>query len=225
MCRSLGACMHAPADPRMRGSVHAAGTIRGVVLLPEHLEGHGVTLRRWRPGDEELLHQAVVQSTEHLRPWMEWISQEPQTVQQRRLMLIRWEQDWLGGGDVAYGVFVDGAMAGGCGLHRRRGPRALEIGYWLHPSFLGRGIMTAAARLLTDAAFTVAGVERVEIHHDKANAASRGIPQRLGYELEGERPDPRQAPGEIGIDCTWVITRSAWLAAAGPPGQRSRSSR
>jgi RimJ/RimL family protein N-acetyltransferase len=199
--------------------------MRGVVLLPEHLEGYGLTLRRWRPDDADLLHHAVVESTDHLRPWMDWISQEPRTVEERRQMLIRWEQDWLAGGDAAYGVFVDGgAMAGGCGLHHRGGPGALEIGYWLHPSFLGRGIMTAAARLLTDAAFDIPGIERVEIHHDKANTASRGVPQRLGYELVGERADPRAAPAEIGIDCLWRITRNGWPPPGRRPGRRLSSS-
>lgn len=182
------------------------------MLLPQQLEGYGVTLRRWTPSDAERLHQAVVESIEHLRPWMEWISQEPQTVQARRRMLIRWEQDWIDGGDVAYGVFVDGdTVAGGCGLHHRRGPGTLEIGYWLHPAFVGRGIMTAAARLLTDGAFNMPGVEQVEIHHDKANTASRGVPRRLGYELAEERPDPPAAPAEVGIDCLWRVTREEWL--------------
>jgi ribosomal-protein-serine acetyltransferase len=145
---------------------------------------------------------------------MEWISQEPQTVEQRRRMLVRWEQEWLAGGDVAYGVLVDGgAVAGGCGLHRRRGPRTLEIGYWLHPGFVGRGIMTAAARLLTDAAFAIPGIEQVEIHHDEANKSSRGVPRRLGYEFIGERPDPPAAPAEIGVDCTWRVTRGRWPAS------------
>jgi RimJ/RimL family protein N-acetyltransferase len=170
-------------------------------------------LRRWRPDDAELLHRAVVESTEHLRPWMAWIGQEPQTVEQRRRMLIRWEQDWLDGGDVGYGVFVeDGAVAGGCGFHHRRGPGTLEIGYWLHPAFLGRGIMTATVRLLTDAAFAIPGIEHVEIHHDKANAASGRVPERLGYDLVGEAPDAPVAPAETGVDCTWRVARAEWLA-------------
>lgn len=183
------------------------------MTLPERLEGYGVTLRRWRPADAELLQQAVVESTDHLRPWMDWISDGPQTLQARRRMLIRWEQRWLAGGDVGYGVFVDGgAVAGGCGLHYRAGPGTIEIGYWIHASFLRRGIATAATRLLTDAAFEIPGIERVEIHHDKANTASRGVPRGLGYELVEERPDPPAAPAEIGVDCTWRMTRSVWLA-------------
>jgi RimJ/RimL family protein N-acetyltransferase len=90
-----------------------------------------------------------------------------------------------------------------------------------------RGIATAAARLLTDTAFALPGVEYVEIHHDRANAASRAVPRRLGYELVGERPDPREAPAEVGIDCTWRIARAAWIEASEMPGAilRSASSR
>jgi ribosomal-protein-serine acetyltransferase len=53
----------------------------------------------------------------------------------------------------------------------------------------------------------------VEIHHDKANTRSGGIPRRLGYVFAGEAPDAPAtpaAPGEVGIDCTWRMTRDAW---------------
>jgi RimJ/RimL family protein N-acetyltransferase len=96
-------------------------------------------------------------------------------------------------------------------LHRRLGPGALEIGYWTHPKFLRRGIASAAARLLTDAAFALPAIEYVEIHHDKANLASRGVPERLGYEFIGERPDATAAPAELGVDCTWRMSRERWL--------------
>jgi ribosomal-protein-serine acetyltransferase len=181
------------------------------VRLPEQLEGHGVSLRRWRPDDAALLHRAVVESVEHLRPWMDWVSQEPLSVGERRTMLESWERDWQAGGDVGYAILVEPrTVAGGCGLHHRRGPGTLEIGYWTHPSFLRRGIATAAARLLTDAAFAIPGIERVEIHHDRANLRSRGVPEGLGYELVGEAPDRPAAPAEVGIDCTWRMTREAW---------------
>ncbi|HLY48612.1 MAG TPA: GNAT family protein [Solirubrobacteraceae bacterium] len=184
-------------------------------ILPEHLEGYGVTLRRWRADDVELLHRAVDESYAHLRPWMDWVAQEPLSVEQRRAMLRRWEEDWRAGGDIIYGTMIDEArVAGGCGLHHRRGPGVLEIGYWTHPAHLRRGIATAAALLLTDAAFALPDIEFVEIHQDRANTASRGVPRRLGYELVEERPDARAAPAEVGIDCTWRIDREGWAAAA-----------
>ncbi len=59
----------------------------------------------------------------------------------------------------------------------------LEIGYWIHPAFIGRGLATAAARLVTEAAFSVPGIDRVEIHHDRANEISGAIPRKLGFTL------------------------------------------
>lgn len=181
------------------------------MLLPEQLTGYGITLHRWRPSDAERLHQAVMESLDHLRPWMAWVSQEPITVEQRRAMLQGWEADWLAGGGTNYAVLLDTeTVAGGCGLHNRLGPGALEISYWTHPAFLGRGVASTAAQLLTEAAFAVPGIQRVEIHHDRANLRSRGVPERLGFEFAGESPNRCAAPAEVGIDCVWKLERSAW---------------
>ena len=184
------------------------------MVLPERLTGYGVTLHRWQPGDAERLERTVIESLDHLRPWMDWAGEEPLTLEQRRALLKGWEEDWRAGGDAVYAILVENdVVAGGCGLHRRRGPRALEIGYWTHPRFLGRGIATAATRLLLDAVFSDPGIESVEIHHDKGNLRSRRVPERLGFEFVGEAPDRRAAPAEVGIDCAWRMERGAWLGA------------
>lgn len=183
----------------------------GPIKLPEHLDGYGIVLRRWRLSDAEALHQAVLESIGHLRPWMEWIAAEPQTIEQRRGLLARWDREWSQGGDCSYGIFAPGErVAGGCGLHHRRGPGVLEIGYWVHPAFLRQGIATRASRLLTDAAFTLPGIERVEIRHDRANVASRGVPAGLGFELIGQEPKSEPAPAATGVDCVWSMTRRRW---------------
>ncbi len=179
--------------------------------LPELIAGPGTfMLRRWVQEDVQVLGQAVTDSIEHLRPWMPWIEQEPLSVADRRGLIEEWERDWLAGGDVVMGVFVDGRVAGGCGLHHRVGPHGLEIGYWTHPLFLRKGVATSAARLLTQAAFARADITHVEIHHDKANEASAGIPRRLGFQLVHEVRDTPQAPAEIGISCEWQHTRETW---------------
>ena len=182
--------------------------------LPERVEGDGVLLRRWRVADAELQQQAVAESLEHLRPWMPWIAHEPQPLARRREILAGWEREWEEDGDVYLAVVVDGRIAGSTGLHRRRGPGALEIGYWVHPDFVGRGIATAVTRLLTGAAFRLDGIERVEIHTDRANEACGAVPRRLGYRLAAETPRRPAAPGEAGIDCTWSITREEWAERA-----------
>jgi ribosomal-protein-serine acetyltransferase len=182
-----------------------------IVLLPQRAEGDGVLLRRWTLDDLPAFHEAVTSSVEHLRPWMPWIAIEPQTIEQRAELIRRWEQEWRDGHDVVLGIFHAGRVAGGCGLHRRRGPGVLEIGYWLRPDRVGRGIATTTARVLTTAAFSVRGIDAVEIHHDKANTRSAAVPRRLGYRFVGERDDEVEAPGQVGVDCTWRIERSGWV--------------
>jgi ribosomal-protein-serine acetyltransferase len=86
----------------------------------------------------------------------------------------------------------------------------LEIGYWLHPAFVGRGHATHLARLLTGASFTVDGIERVEIRHDVANVRSGAVPARLGFTLLRETPNAEPAPADAGTDRVWSVTREAW---------------
>jgi RimJ/RimL family protein N-acetyltransferase len=110
-------------------------------------------------------------------------------------------------------------ILGGCGLHARCGPGALEIGYWLHPDATGRGIVTQAAAALTATAFDDIGVDRVEIHCDEANVRSAAVPQRLGFELARIEPRPVTAPGEHGRQMIWV-RRADRSRPAGPNRQR-----
>jgi ribosomal-protein-serine acetyltransferase len=182
--------------------------------LPETIQGEDMILRLWRVADAELQHRTVLESAEHLSPWMAWLDDGPQTLEERREMLARWEAMWEEGGDANYAVLVEQSVVGSAGLHRRVGPGALEIGYWVHASFVRRGIATRAAALLTGSAFALPEIERVEIHHDKANTASAGVPRRLGYRFIGEQPDERTAPADTGVECVWRITRADWLARA-----------
>jgi RimJ/RimL family protein N-acetyltransferase len=181
-----------------------------VSRLPERVEGSEVLLRLWHLDDAARLGEAIAESAGHLRPWMAWMGEEPQTLEQRQAILARWEVEWSDGGDAYYGIFLDGDVVGSCGLHRRLGLDALEIGYWIHAAFVRRGLATEAARLLTDAAFSMPEISSVEIHHDRANPASSGVPSRLGYRFVGEQPDDATAPADSGIECIWRMERSEW---------------
>lgn len=185
-----------------------------VKRLPEGTEVDGLVLRRWRLDDAADLHAAVVANVEHLRPWMAWIAFEPLTIEDRRDHIERWDGVWADGGEVIYGIWLDGEVVGGCGLHRRLGPGALEIGYWIGERHTRQGFGTAITRALTDLAFTMPDIAQVEVHHDLRNAISGRIPARLGYTRIGEQrvTDRDQAPAECGREAIWRTTRLAWLA-------------
>ncbi len=176
-----------------------------------------LTVRPWRVEDAAALNAAVAGSRQHLSPWLPWAAEALPTLAERREQISGWLQDWADGGDCMYGVFVRGAVAGGCGLHRRLGPDGLEIGYWLSSEFTGQGIMSTVAGMLTDVALDLQRIGRVEIHHDKANVRSAGVPRRLGFLLVGEREREPLASAEVGIECRWRMSRSRWRTNASRP--------
>ncbi len=185
--------------------------------LPDLVHSPRLTLRRWVDSDGPALSAAILDSLEHLRPWMPWVASEPVRLEDRVALIERWNTDWEQGGDLVVGIFMNGMVVGGSGLHRRRGPGVLEIGYWVHADHVRKGIASEVSEMLTTVAFTVADVERVEIHHDKANQASSGVPRRLGFTFVDETPNVVLAPGEGGIDCRWHITRADWSSRQRQP--------
>jgi ribosomal-protein-serine acetyltransferase len=123
--------------------------------------------------------------------------------------LQRCEDDWRAGAAFQYLIVVDGDAAGSTGLMARIDPGGLEIGYWVHPAYTGRGVATGAAAALTAAALALPGIDHVEIHHDELNVASERVPAKLGYTHVDTRPETRfdRAPGDSGISKVWRITR------------------
>ena len=90
----------------------------------------------------------------------------------------------------------------------RIGPGGLEIGYWVDGRQTRRRIATRSAALVTQAAFGMRAIERVEIHHDEANVASGGVPAALGFKRVGTFPrTPAGAPAETGRDVRWRLAR------------------
>jgi RimJ/RimL family protein N-acetyltransferase len=178
---------------------------------PEHLDAGVVALRRHRVEDAAAIARAVAESLDHLRPWMPWATADAGRVGPQRRRLREVLPDWEA--DTEYSFLIvapeQDQILGGCGLHRRVGEGGIEIGYWVHAAHTRRGYATAAAKALTQAAFCLDGIARVEIHCDRANIASQAIPRRLGYVLDRVEPDEVEAPAETGESMIWVLTRPA----------------
>ena len=79
-------------------------------------------------------------------------------------------------GQISLGGVLYGAMRGG------------HIGYWIDQSYANKGYTTAAVKLLTDFAFSVIKLHRIEINLRPENKASRKVAEKAGYIFEGDRP-------------------------------------
>jgi len=176
-----------------------------------------VELRHWRVEDAAAQERAIEESLDHLRPWMAWAADEPKPRAAREAMLREWEAERIAGTGEYFAVWLDGTLVGSSGLHCRIGRGGVEIGYWIHPRYLRRGLATEIARQLCERAFAEPDVDRVEIHHDRANVASGGVPPKLGFELVGDTRRAPQAPSEEGVERVWRLSREAWEARRDAP--------
>ena len=174
--------------------------------LPEEIEvgAHGLTLRRWRMADAPRLLAAIELSRPALRHFMPWAMEPPTEASVGAYLELV-----ASGKSMGFGLFEDdGELVGGLGLHRRRGPGILEIGYWVRSDRTGRGYATAAARALTDTGFgCFADVDRIEIRCDPANVASQAIPPKLGYRLDRTEDVQVEAAAQTGRQQVWVLDR------------------
>lgn len=204
------------AEPRLRSllgdrggsnGAEGCGLLRNVPSSPPDLvlvdPGE---LTRLREGDGDDVAAAVHVSLSHLRPWMPWATDAAVDPVMQRSRGREAEEQWDQGSDYSYVLRPSkgGPVIGMFGLHRRIGPAAIEIGYWLHPDYLGRGYASRAVAALTEAALSLSDVDRIEIHTDEANAASAAIPRRLGYRLDRVVSKTPQASGETCRKQIWV---------------------
>jgi RimJ/RimL family protein N-acetyltransferase len=174
---------------------------------------HGL-LSRTRESDADQLAHAVGASLDHRRRWLSWATEEAADVQEQRRRCLEAETHWDDGCEYPYVLrpWQAEQVIGGFDLWRI-GPGAVELGYWVHVDFTGRGYATACASALTQAGLALSDVARVEIHTDEANAISAAIPRRLGYRLARVDELPPEAPEHSGRLQIWVMERP------GPDGQ------
>jgi RimJ/RimL family protein N-acetyltransferase len=102
----------------------------------------------------------------------------------------------------------DGRMLGTAGIMAI--DRALscgEIGYMLAAPARGRGAAARAVRLLVDWAFGPLGLERVELHIDRHNAASLAVAGRTGFTQVAEPVLQRAETAHFTDDIFFARTR------------------
>ncbi len=179
------------------------------------IEVDGLVIRRLTVHDAPAVAKAISESFDHLVPWMSWATPEATTERFQRRRLGGTAGSWEPGGDYSYGILLpqSSAVIGAAGLHRRIGPNALEIGYWVHVAHIHKGIATATARAITSACFAMRDITHVEIHCDAANHASAAVPRRLGFHLVGEVAHIPEAPAEEGRRLIWRVTKDEWPRA------------
>ena len=87
---------------------------------------------------------------------------------------------------IDFGVGDEKEFAGVVSLHTISiDNHRAEIGYWMDEKMRGKGIATAAAKMITGYGFDTLGFKRIEAAVDIDNTASQKLLISAGYEREG----------------------------------------
>ncbi|MBB6430521.1 GNAT family N-acetyltransferase [Algisphaera agarilytica] len=152
-----------------------------------------VSLRLVQPHHAEEIYAAAMTSQESLYRWMPWCKPDL-VVDDTRKWIATVLKEFGERKTMPLSVLEHGELVGGCGWsfwdeHDNTDwnlrSRTADIGYWLIDSARGRGIMTRAVRALVDYGFKEQGLHRITIRAEPENHSSWGVPERLGFTLEG----------------------------------------
>ena len=72
---------------------------------PYRIETERLVIRCYEPRDAPLLKDAVDSSLEHLRPWMPWAYQEPQTLDEKLVLIKHFRANFDSGDNFTCGIF------------------------------------------------------------------------------------------------------------------------
>ena len=165
---------------------------------PYRIETERLVIRCYEPRDAPLTKEAIDSSLDHLLPWMPWVELEPQTLEEKTDLLKRFRAQFDAGENFVMGVFSsdEKRQLGGSGLHPRVEPGGLEIGYFVRADATRQGYITESTAALTRVGFEICKADRIEIRIDPDNAASMGVPRKLGFTEEATLR--RRLPGRAG---------------------------
>src|SRR5579875_261657 len=126
----------------------------------------------------------------------------PYGMEQAREFFAQVRATWESGTQAgAWAIEVDGRWTGSINLnHRARG--TAEIGYGAHPDVRGRGVVTAAARLLVAHAFDDLRLQTLVWRAARGNWASRRVAWAVGFTHDGTWPATHPGPDDTVVG-TW----------------------
>lgn len=156
-------------------------------VIREELTDGRIRLRRHCPEDVDALFEAVRESIPEISPWLAFCTEQYSREESEQWIGSR-ARAWEAGEDYSFAIEdVDGStFLGGCDINQidRNNLRA-NLGYWIRSSHSGRGIVTAAVRLLAGFGFEDLGLMRIEIVAAPGNKASQRVAEKAGAFREG----------------------------------------
>ena len=176
-------------------------------------------LRPLEPHQAEEFAAHMDRAREHIRPWV-GPSFVTDTVDAARATLQKYADGTARDGIRIFGIWLEGeagpTLVGGVMfVEFSAAGGTCEIGCWLEPSAEGRGLITAACRMLLAYAFDERGLHRAEWRCRAVNARSSAGAERLGMTLEGVLREAWLVGDTFHDKQVWSILAGGWAAVNG----------
>ena len=171
---------------------------------------HDLQLRLLEREHAPRLFELVDSNRAHLREWLPWVD-DYRSVAAAIQFIMRNRERNNGRTRLAMGIWMEETLAGVVTYdYIDWGNQAALIGFWLGKPFQGRGIMTRACSALTDLAFHLLSLNRVEIFCASENMRCRRVPERLGFKQEGVSRQRERIYDHFVDTVTYSILASDW---------------
>lgn len=157
------------------------------MYLPEVVETDRLIIRVAKPGDGASFNKAILESLEHLKDWLGWVTPPPTLVQSEESCRKAYGRFLLNEDLMALFVHKEtGEIVGGSGLHNADWDmRQFEVGYWGNIRYSKQGLMTEGVKALVTYAINELKASRVFLTTDERNVASWKLAERVGFTYEG----------------------------------------
>ncbi|MGB3437344.1 MAG: GNAT family protein [Actinophytocola sp.] len=167
-------------------------------------------LRALEPWHAPEFAQHVAAAQDHLLKWLPWSTSAAEEEGAEKLLQRYADAQARDEGRIL-GIWVGGKLVGGT-LFRvwTRSMGTCELGVWLAPEAVGRGLVTRASKVMIDWAFRVRGMHRVEWRCATTNTRSSAVARRLGMTREGVLREAFQLRGVRHDTEMWAILASEW---------------
>jgi RimJ/RimL family protein N-acetyltransferase len=170
-------------------------------------------LRCPNAGDGKRVHEAVVETLDHLRAWpasLPWAMFEP-SVSASETYCRESAAAFLRRSALVYLAFDDtGALVASTSLHGIDwAVPKFEVGFWCRASRQRQGLAKEAVAELVRHAFEQLGAQRVLALPDEENTSSRAVCESVGMQLEGVMRNERITPeGVLRNTCVYAAVRN-----------------
>lgn len=168
-----------------------------------------VEVRDLEPWHAEELAEFFRRSGADLYEWLPWESFE--SAEATLPFLTRFAEGRGADNRRLFGLWLDGTLVGGTlfpTINARAG--TAELGVFLAREARGQGVVTQTVEAMIAWAFETRGLRRLEWRCSPGNAASRAIPQRLGFTHEGTLRQVFQVREDLHDLEVWSLLRHEW---------------